>query len=250
MIALITPTGSRPAQFELCRQWMHRQTYPGEVIWIIVDDAIPVSTNSVGEGFKDKWTIVKVYPTPVWQGYNTQARNIKAGIDALIANFTNIEAIFIIEDDDYYHANYLERMMANFGGFDLIGERNTVYYNVLWRRYITNPNLNHASLFQTAFTVNTIPQLEKTYSNRFIDFMLWGIVPNKKLFYENDLAIGMKGMPGRGGIGAGHSRMMAMKDDKDMIYLQSKIGEDAKQYAGYYSGHSQSQHGLFTKKSL
>ena len=77
MIALITPTGSRADQFKLCTMFMERQTYKGEVTWIIVDDAYPSTTDRVDKGFKDNWTIIKVYPTPIWQGQNTQSRNMQ-----------------------------------------------------------------------------------------------------------------------------------------------------------------------------
>jgi hypothetical protein len=212
-----------------------------------------VTTSKVAEGFRDKWTLVKVYPTPIWQGQNTQARNIKAGVDALLNNFKkeDIEAVFIIEDDDYYKPNYLERMMARRGNFDIWGEVNTIYYNVLYRRYAANNNNAHVSLFQTAVSVDGLLKLESCYYHKFIDCVLWTLLPNKLLFFENFLAVGIKGMPGRGGIGAGHSRMMAMKDDSNLYYLRSLIGEeDAKLYERYYRDSCQSQHSLFTKKRL
>lgn len=237
MIILITPTGFRARQFELLKIWMLRQTYLDEVAWIIVDDCIPITTNCVAENFKDKWTIIKIYPSPVWKGQNSQARNIGAGIKVMRDNFNNkdIEAVFIIEDDDYYRPDYLERMMINFKSYHLIGERNTIYYNVVHRRYITNANIIHASLFQTAFKIEVLPIFESCYSAKFIDCVFWSKVRNNYLFYENDLAIGMKGMSGRGGIGAGHSRAMNMKDDSSLQYLQKLIGtEDAKYYEEYY----------------
>jgi hypothetical protein len=247
MIVLITPTGSRQAQFDLCSRWMSQQTYSGNVLWIIVDDCYPRTTNKITETFKTNWIIEKVYPAPVWSGANTQGRNMKAGIDKLIKhNLKDVEGIFIIEDDDYYRPVYLERMMVNFGSYSLIGERNTIYYNVVYRRWVTNPNTKHASLFQTAFTVDVIPYFQKCYSQKFMDATLWDITPNKMLFYENDLAIGIKGMPGRGGIGAGHSKAFTMQQDINMIFLRSKIGEDAKQYEGYYGNHRVSQHDILS----
>ena len=253
MIVLITPTGSRQMQFSLCSRWMQRQTYVGDVVWIIVDDCYPKTTDHVAENFKDRWTIVKVYPTPVWQGENTQARNISAGVKAMQQNFKaeNIDAVFIIEDDDYYRANYIERMMANFGSYSLIGERNTIYYNVFHRRYITNPNTIHASLFQTAFKIDVLPIFESCYPAKFMDCIFWSKVPNRHLFYENDLAVGMKGMPGRGGIGAGHSKAMNMRDDSSLIYLRQLIGyEDAQVYEGYHRDSRVPQYGFFTRKRL
>jgi hypothetical protein len=234
-------TGARPAQFNICQQLMSRQTYTGKVAWVIVDDAIPVSTDCVTSDFRG-WDIVKVYPKPSWTvGKNTQARNLRAGLKAMTDNYSKeeIEAIFIIEDDDYYRTIYLERMMAHFNGYDLVGEMKTIYYNVQWRRYVTNNNTAHASLFQTAFKYCTIPILQECMVHKFFDYVFWSKVTNKFLFYENDLAVGMKGMPGRGGIGAGHSKAMSMHDDTSMRYLAKLIGEDFKLYESFYTGYRQ-----------
>lgn len=254
MIALITPTGGRPAQFTLCRQWMLNQDYPGEVTWIIVDDANPVTTLSVGEEFKPRWTIIKIYPFPYWKtGQNTQARNISAGLQALTENYDkkDIEGIFIIEDDDYYRPCYLRVMMSKFKDNYVIGETNTIYYNVEYRRFITNPNTIHASLFQTAFRPEMIKTFNESLMNKFIDCVFWRNAERKYLFYEHDLAVGIKGMPGRGGIGAGHSKAMNMRDDRNMNYLRMLIGsEDAKNYEGYYWDNRVQQHRQFIKRGL
>ena len=169
MIILITPTGSRQAQINLCKLWMQRQTYKGEVAWIIVDDAYPRTIENVT---RQGWDVVKIYPEPRWiTGMNTQARNIAAGVNEALKH-KDIKAIFIIEDDDYYKPYYLDEMMQRLNGFDLIGEMKTIYYNVLTRQHVTNPNTIHASLFQTAFTLNALPQLEKAFESKFIDCVL------------------------------------------------------------------------------
>ena len=247
MIGIITPTGARQSQINLCKIWMQRQTYTGQVAWIIVDDAYPRTIENV---IRPGWDVIKVYPEPRWMtGQNTQGRNIAAGVNTLLANFKDIEAIFIIEDDDYYRPVYLEKMMQKLNGFDLIGERNTIYYNVYQRRHFTNPNNIHSSLFQTAFTLNAIPVLELSLENRFIDCALWRDVKNSFLFNDGNLAIGMKGMPGRGGIGAGHSKMRSMPEDRDMNYLKSLIGqEDAKLYERYYGNFSMLKHEKFDRR--
>lgn len=237
MIAIITPSGGRPAQFNLCKYFMKRQTYLGKVVWVIMDDCIPISTDSVEIDFRDNWTIIKIYPIPIWEeGQNTQVRNISLGIEMLLRmyNKDEIEGIFIIEDDDYYKPEYLERMILRLKGFFITGEKNTIYYNVAYRRYIDNGNIYHTSLFQTAFTVDALPNLEKSYSDRFIDAALWNSLQNKNLFNEGNLSIGIKGMPGRYGIGAGHGNAGNMIEDKDFSYLKLIIGgEDAKLYERY-----------------
>jgi superoxide dismutase len=141
-------------------------------------------------------------------------------------------------------------MMANFGNYSLLGEVNTIYYNVHHRRYITNPNTIHASLFQTAFRYDAIPALYESLSAKFIDCVLWQKVANKHLFYEHSLSVGIKGLPGRAGIGAGHSRAMNMKADLNLNYLRALIGDDAQHYAGHYGGGGNTQHGLFVTKRL
>jgi hypothetical protein len=258
MIVLITPTGARQAQFNLCAHFMQRQTYKGEVTWIIVDDCNPLTTDIVSEGFKDNWTIIKVYPKPIWQGQNTQTRNLSAGIDAALQYCKDIEYIFMIEDDDYYKAQYLERMMARFGNFKVLGEMNTVYYNVIFRKYFINRNTSHVSLFQLAFRPEMIPLFKTCYNERFIDFKFFeklhaqGFVGRGEvgLFNESNLAIGMKGMPGRMGIGAGHGNLMNMLPDHAMSYLISQIGEDAHLYEQYYGAFVKTTEirPLFTKR--
>jgi len=234
-IILITPTGGRQIQINICKQLMQQQTYPGKVVWIIIDDCIP-PTAEIPDDFKENWTIIKKYPIPSWQnGQNTQARNISVGINTLLANYKEeeIEGIFIIEDDDYYKPIYLERMMLRLNGFDIAGETNTIYYNVYYRTAVTNPNLRHASLFQTAFTCKVIPLVKNSYPHRFMDCRIWENAENKNLFQEGNLAIGIKGLPGRPGIGAGHSRW-SNNIDINLNYLKSLIGEDAKIYERYY----------------
>jgi hypothetical protein len=61
----------------------------------------------------------------------------------------------------------------------------------------------------------------------------------------------MKGMPGRGGIGAGHKLAFAMNPDPNMKYLNNLIGEeDAKEYVRYFSDYRNSQYSLFNKRVL
>jgi len=251
MIILLTPTGARSEQIAMCVQFMSRQTYTGQVLWVIVDDAIPHTIDWITP-FREGWEIVRVYPVPSWYpGQNTQARNLAAGMNAILSKVKreDIEGIFIIEDDDYYKPHYLERMVARLKGFDLCGEMNTIYYNVHSRRYLINANTVHASLFQTGFTYNAIPELEQSFEHKFIDCVLWSLVPNRIMFKEDDLAVGMKGMPGRAGIGAGHSRMMSMREDIGMNYLKSLIGEDAKLYERYYGLNRESQHRTLINRS-
>jgi len=232
MIALITPTGARPDQIRLCSKFMKAQTIK-DVVWIIVDDALPRSTDFIKEDFKEGWTIEKIYPEPFWQfGQNTQGRNIAAAMQRV--KELNPDAIFIIEDDDYYSPTYIEKMLVKLQGYDLAGERNTIYYNVRLRRWCRNGNALWSSLFQTAFTMAVVPVFEKLYGEKFIDLELFKNIRNKNLFNDGDYGIGIKGQPGRAGIGAGHGWIRNMIPDPDMSKLREFIGEDYKYYERAY----------------
>jgi hypothetical protein len=249
MIALITPTGNRPVQFNLCSMFMQRQTYQGKVVWIIVDDCIPITSNIVQENFRGNWTIIKIFPTPPWnQNVNTQARNLAAGFNMLLSRYKKeeIEAIFIIEDDDYYRASYIENMIPRLNGFIAAGEIQTIYYNVAYRQFCTNTNYGHSSLFQTVLKVDAIPILEQAFTDKFIDLKFWTLVQNKNLFKAGDLSIGIKGIPGRYGIGIGHRRFNGWPEDPQMIHLTSWIGTDASLYSSFYLGSRKTQ--LFHKR--
>lgn len=252
MIALITPTGGRPIQFKFCQHFMKNQTYKGEVVWVIVDDCWPVSTDLVKEDFKDNWTIIKVYPKPVWRaGWNTQGRNIKAGIDALINHTKELEAIFIIEDDDCYKTVYIEKMIKYLMGYSSAGEKNSVYYNVFFGGYVINDNTKHSSLFQTVITMDSLPWFEQCLGQKFIDFVFFSKAENVNLFNAGNLAIGMKGLPGRYGIGAGHTNAMFWRNDRkdpEFKWLQSQIGDDASLYYSYNKNIIIKEHASFQRR--
>lgn len=252
MIILITPTGGRPDQITLCSFFMKRQAYTGKVIWIIIDDCQPRTTDFIPDNFHENWTIIKYYPTPLWQpGQNTQGRNLSVGIQILKQNYSlsEIDGIFIIEDDDYYRPQYLERMMLSLPGFQATGERYTIYYNVYFRTFFTNPNTGHSSLFQTAFSTEVLPIFESCYGQKFIDMNFWSRLTKVNLFNGANLSIGIKGMPGRYGIGAGHTRLRNMPRDNDLNFLIAKIGiEDANIYKGYYGSDSVVRNALFIKR--
>lgn len=233
-IALITPTGAREAQLRLCAKFMHRQSFTGEVCWVIVDDALPRSSDFIVRAFHYQWDILKVYPQPYWEeGQNTQGRNLKAGVDALLAAYhpSQIEAIYIIEDDDYYRPEYLQAMYDRKDLREVWGESHTIYYNVRLRRWIENQNAGWSSLFQTAFKVSALPLFEMLYTQKFIDYEFFRLAHSVNLFRTTEkLSIGIKGQAGRRGIGAGHGFIPHMLFDADGLKLRELIGNDADLY--------------------
>lgn len=229
-LTILTPTGGRPEAFSLLEKLVARQTYVGELQWLIADDCDPPTPCTLGQ------TIVR--PTPLWSpGDNTQCRNLMA-----LLPLVRHPKILILEDDDYIAPRYLERMSQYLDSAPLVGEVNAHYYNVATRTYRVIHNLRHASLCQTALRVEVLPALASICQRGvpWIDLELWRswrgdceLVPPP----SSDgipLCVGIKGMPGRAGIGIGHQDRFPGTSDQDGSVLRGWIGQDADLYAGYY----------------
>ena len=96
-LTLITPTGGRPEAFALCERWMGRQTYRGDVQWIVVDDCEEATVVTMGQ------TVIR--PQPWWKlgAPTTQYANVRAALELV-----KHDKIVHIEDDDWYGPTYLE----------------------------------------------------------------------------------------------------------------------------------------------
>lgn len=224
-ITLITPTGMRPEAFQLCEKWMSRQTYKGNVQWIVVDDGeIPTKTN-LGQQV--------IRPQPFWQpGMNSQSRNLLSALDSISYSY-----VLIIEDDDWYAPEYIQQMAEELDHHEVVGEIKAVYYNLAHKSWHRHRNSEHASLCQTGFHIS---QLEKfkwaCQSSGFIDIVFWKNVfgSNKGLFTRDaPLCVGIKELPGREGIGSGHKHGNRYAPDLDLIKLEELVGTDIEYFRPY-----------------
>lgn len=124
-VGVIIPTrGNRPEFLANCLRMMRNQTLRPTVI-SLVDDP-PKS---------DKCDITWRYRT----GYD-RLRN------------QGLDVIAFIEDDDYYHPEYLERMVHWWRGAnkpELFGIRYTIYYHLVLKKYFNFPHDQRASAMST-----------------------------------------------------------------------------------------------------
>ena len=231
MLTLLTATGCRPEAWAITEHLMLAQDYAGPVSWVIVDDGeMPQPITFEREG----WTLEVIRPAPFWKaGQNTQARNLSAGL----AVITNDERVLIIEDDDHVKPSYLRMMSDMLDKADMVGETFARYYNVKTRSYRQLNNSMHASLRSTGLKGRAIELLRRECKPgvQFIDLNLWRKWRGSKLLARNGLVTGIKGMPGRDGIGMGHRPSPAWSVDESGAVLASWVGADA----GHYRGHAQ-----------
>lgn len=232
MLTLLTTTGARPEAWALCVRWMSLQTYRGPVRWVVIDDGPQASPTT---DFPRAWTIDVLRPAPLWApGQNTQARNLQAGLGVI----DDSEKLVIIEDDDYYGPRWLEHVAQWLDHHDVVGECRARYYNVKARVAHEHKNVEHSSLCSTAMKGPGTAAFRAACASKeqFIDLELWRTA-RKKALYESHQVIGIKGLPGRAGIGVGHRGSFKGTHDPMGYLLRAWVGEHAApHYLPHYKG--------------
>ena len=245
----------RPEAMRLCHLWVQRQTLSknreyqkDQVQWLVLDDT--PEGGQTHDPFMGMSHVIK--PEPSWEpGQNTQGRNLLAGLEKCKGEF-----IAIIEDDDWYAPDYLEKMLEIMESYKalVIGEAGAIFYNVRERSYQRYRNQSHAGLCQTIFRRSLIPLLVQAIhtaatlpktahvSNWWLDVGFWNLIHKDVgkqhvfLFPEAMWCVGIKGMPGREGIGTGHSieKEKGWVSDPQSVKLQQLIGADSRHYEKFY----------------
>ena len=220
-LTLLTATGERQEAFDLCQRWMQRQTFEGSVRWVIVDDGEKEQKITFN---RKNWNIEVIRPTPYWEkGQNTQHRNLLSGLRRVGSH----ERLLIIEDDDWYGEHYLNDSYRLLNDHFLVGECLAKYFNVKTGKSQNMLNMAHASLCSTGMKGAAIDAFKQSIlsQTKFIDMHLWKRFRGTKKLVTTDNVVGIKGMPGRGGIGCGHIDKFGSSSE-----LKNLIGEDAKYY--------------------
>jgi len=227
MLTLLTATGCRPKAWEICERLMAAQRFTGAVHWIIVDDGVDAQEITFS---RPGWTLTVVRPEPFWMpGQNTQARNLAAGM----AHVAPTDRLVIIEDDDAYPPTWLATVDCWLEHAELVGETYARYYNVATRTARQLHNSEHSSLCSTAMRGSALMTFTclLQISSKFIDIELWRSVKSKRLFRGGNV-VGIKGLPGRFGIGMGHRPDFQGAHDKSGKILREWVGENAALYLG------------------
>lgn len=226
MLTLLTATGCRPEAWAICEKLMQAQTFTGPVRWIIVDDGEEAQPITFA---RERWQLEVVRRAPFWKpGQNTQALNLLAGL----ARVNPYDRVAIIEDDDHYSSDWLATINAALDRADLVGESMARYYNAATHTGRQLQNTSHASLCSTGVKGMALEMLRRECKPgvQFIDVNLWRNFKGAKHLFSGARVTGIKGMPGRGGIGMGHKPDFHGTKDEDGELLREWIGHGA----GFY----------------
>lgn len=233
-LTLITPTSDRPQGIALAKRWMaaQRLNRPLAVNWLICDDGhepADVTSPRLPDDSQLQLTIDHIRqpagrPVPLsFRG------NVCAGLCRV-----ETERVAIWEDDDFYPPDWLQFLIDQFdAGAELIGQARAKYYHLPTRRYRIMKNHAHASLCQSAFVRRISDWLDhrcRTRGGTFIDLDLWKRwrVPGTQAFLADaSTVIGIKGLPGKSGIGIGHRLGDGNRFDADGSILRSWCGDEA-----------------------
>jgi len=203
MITAITPTGDRPLAFALCKRWMETQTVRPDQ-WIVVDDGkVPMGPSPMME-------YIRREPKPD-DPPHTLNLNLKTALP-----YIKGEKILIIEDDEYYAPTYVETIAKKLDSYEVVGISRSKYYHLPTGGHARHGNTMHASLAQTSFRRSFLPVLAHLTSHKiknYIDICIWQKALAEQrgyLFVDEPVSLyaGIKGLPGRAGIGIGHDEAM------------------------------------------
>jgi hypothetical protein len=245
-VSIVTPTSDRPEAFSLCVYQVGRFARPaGPIEWIVVDDGEHQVFDTLDfatlDGIDVRYIKADRQATPRESFRHNYLRGFAA---------CRHDRVVIVEDDDYYHPDHLAFTATSLAYKPLVGCRFARFFHVRYRRFKVHGNAHHSSLAQTGFRRSVLGDtVEGILLNRStpeqLDGHLWrrANVPDhlKLLMPESLHHVSIKGMPGKFGMGVGHTRENLDAEqyafDPTMQTLVDWIGAAAaNRYAGYFDG--------------
>jgi predicted O-methyltransferase YrrM len=233
-ITLLTCAVNRPEAWSICEKYVSQQTRQPDQ-WLVLDDDDTPTICTRGQEY---------FYWPECRGRGSLTKKITRAINENLIS-GNIVAMW--ENDDAYMPTYLENVERWLETADLVGEGDSLYYNVQHRAWFAHRNSQHASLCSTAFKVSLLPQLLRACNtdDPYADSRLWNYVQSpfkKRVVMPQDhptstrQVVGIKGMPGKLGYGTGHQIKDNRGITKDPTFskLISILGANAEAYAPFY----------------
>lgn len=215
----ITPTGDRPFQLEICREYLERQTIPPSQ-WIIVDDGhIPSNV-------------------PQWATYIRRERKrtdyqhtLKLNVLEALKHVTSTH-VLVFEDDDWYHQTHAEIVLRGLETADLAAQSQLYYYHVPSQRWTRTPPNYHFAFCQLGWIHEKVSPIVIETCLRYpnssnLDGEMWrNNYTRNRLPAEPPHTVGLKGLCGRRGISHWHNAKIPRgRQDRDYNLLKKLIGE-------------------------
>jgi glycosyltransferase involved in cell wall biosynthesis len=223
VITIITPTADQPMGMALAERWMARQTVqPAQ--WIVADDGTIPATLTMGQEH--------IVRPRQHEGARSLAGNILAALPHVRGDI-----VAIIEHDDWYSPDHLETCISGLDYAEITGSSKQRYYHIGAQRWIVMRNIGSA-LCNTAIRATSLKYLESAAHTALqknligLDRMLWDSLNGNGNITESETVVGIKGLPGRLGLGMGHRPNASPKwtSDPNEYQLKAWIGDDINLY--------------------
>lgn len=208
-VGVIVPTrNNRPEFLKQCRKYIARQTYPVKQV-VVVD-----------------------YPQKTLP--HDLAERYQYGFSQII----HCDVVFLIEDDDWYRADYIERMVERWefhGKPDIYGISDSLYYHLFSQRFWHSEHPGRASAYSTMIKANAVIDWARL-DPLWMDIGIWEQLKGVAEQLPHRIAVGIKhGIGDCGGVGhyAGFYERRdprGISHDHDFAQLKEWIGDDLEFY--------------------
>jgi len=209
IVALVPTRGDRHKMLQNMKRLMDRQTKPLHGM-VIVDD-VPVNPAIKDITFR----------------YRT-------GLTRIFEQYPDCDLVALIEDDDYYHPDYLKTMCYHWiqmGRPSTFGYGDTYYYHLGLKAKHYQIHRERSSAFTTFMTRDLLNMQWPKDDYSFVDIDIWKQFPGKTVTAEKPLAIGIKGyQEGAHFGGIGHNANWATYrngTDPDLVWLKSIVDPES-----------------------
>lgn len=200
MIATLTMSrGDRPQFLEFCKEQIARQTLKPDKAYFIT------------------------YPAKGNEFDLTQ--RFRIGYE--MAKADGVDRLYVIEDDDQYSEDHIQRMENEIGDADFIGYNSTLYYNLRNRSWMHQTHPGRSSLFCTGFKVSALSDFIWPPDHYlWLDVRLWEFARDRrknKVLLETPSCTGIKHSVGLTA-GKAHKQILPNRD-MDLSFLKSRVSD-------------------------
>lgn len=225
---VITLTGDRPIQAGICIDIMNTQTVKPKR-WIVIDDG---SDQTFYQILMKRSTVPVLYKRLPGMKENSLCRNMLEALRMCAGSCA------IIEDDDCYPADYLERMGSLLDQADLVGAVRRRYYHIGASRFYPewHDRLPFSVLHATCFNAGAVRDtlVECCAGDYSLDRRLWASFKGEKLLHTGIPPTHLVGWGiGRAGTTQTHAHAGRFQPDESMVMFKHFTGEQYKLYKPY-----------------
>lgn len=230
-ISVITPTADQPLGMALAEAYMARQTVqPDE--WIVADDGNEHAALTQGQ--------IHLKLPRCYEGGRSLASNLLEALPEVTG-----DVVLVWEHDDWYSPEHIANCVSQLHTYHAAGSHIQRYYNVEHRLFVAMLNRGSA-LCNTALTADRLDHLKAAALQALetgaigVDRLFWDSLPSReKKIHSINTVVGIKGLPGRKGLGVGHrpvpGRRRRWQADPNLTQLKLWVGQDYRNYCSLYS---------------